>query len=37
MQPAQDWTAKNTITAMLRSEGWMVNAKRVERIWRREG
>ena len=25
------------ITAMLRSEGWMVNAKRVERIWRREG
>jgi transposase InsO family protein len=25
------------ITAMLRSEGWRVNAKRVERIWRREG
>ena len=25
------------ITAMLRSEGWAVNAKRVERIWRREG
>ena len=25
------------ITAMLRSEGWTVNAKRVERIWRREG
>jgi hypothetical protein len=24
-------------TAMLRSEGWTVNAKRVERIWRREG
>lgn len=24
------------ITAMLRSEGWTVNAKRVERIWRRE-
>ena len=23
------------ITAMLRSEGWTVNAKRVERIWRR--
>ena len=22
---------------MLRSEGWTVNAKRVERIWRREG
>jgi putative transposase len=25
------------ITAMLRSEGWIVNVKRVERIWRREG
>jgi transposase InsO family protein len=25
------------ITAMLRSKGWTVNAKRVERIWRREG
>jgi len=25
------------ITAMLRTEGWTVNAKRVERIWRREG
>ena len=25
------------ITATLRSEGWTVNAKRVERIWRREG
>ena len=25
------------ITAMLRSEGWHVNHKRVERIWRREG
>ena len=25
------------ITALLRNEGWMVNAKRVERIWRREG
>ena len=25
------------ITAMLRQEGWMVNHKRVERIWRREG
>lgn len=25
------------VTAMLRSEGWTVNAKRVERIWRREG
>jgi len=25
------------ITAMLRSVGWTVNAKRVERIWRREG
>jgi len=25
------------ITAMLRSEGWTVNAKRIERIWRREG
>lgn len=24
------------ITVMLRSEGWTVNAKRVERIWRRE-
>ena len=25
------------ITAMLRQEGWYVNHKRVERIWRREG
>lgn len=25
------------ITAILRFEGWTVNAKRVERIWRREG
>lgn len=25
------------ITAMLRCKGWTVNAKRVERIWRREG
>ncbi len=25
------------ITALLRCEGWRVNAKRVERIWRREG
>ena len=25
------------ITALLRSEGWLVNHKRVERIWRREG
>ncbi len=25
------------ITAMLRTEGWRVNHKRVERIWRREG
>jgi len=25
------------ITALLRSEGWQVNAKRVERLWRREG
>jgi len=25
------------ITAMLRQEGWWVNHKRVERIWRREG
>ena len=25
------------ITAMLRAEGWIVNHKRVERIWRREG
>ena len=25
------------ITALLRSEGWHVNHKRVERIWRREG
>lgn len=25
------------ITAMLRNEGWHVNHKRVERIWRREG
>ncbi len=25
------------ITAMLRAEGWQVNHKRVERIWRREG
>jgi len=25
------------ITAMLRQEGWQVNHKRVERIWREEG
>jgi hypothetical protein len=25
------------ITALLRDAGWAVNAKRVERIWRREG
>ncbi|MCB1641657.1 MAG: IS3 family transposase, partial [Xanthomonadales bacterium] len=25
------------ITALLRNEGWVVNVKRVERIWRREG
>lgn len=25
------------ITAMLRLEGWQINAKRVYRIWRREG
>lgn len=25
------------ITGMLRSAGWTVNMKRVERIWRREG
>ena len=25
------------ITALLRQAGWVVNAKRVERIWRREG
>ena len=25
------------ITAMLRERGWRVNAKRVARIWRREG
>lgn len=25
------------VTALLRQEGWTVNAKRVERIWRREG
>jgi len=25
------------ITALLRGEGWWVNHKRVERIWRREG
>ena len=25
------------ITALLRAEGWVVNRKRVERIWREEG
>jgi putative transposase len=25
------------ITALLRGDGWLVNHKRVERIWRREG
>jgi len=25
------------ITALLRTEGWVVNHKRVERIWREEG
>ena len=26
-----------TITGLLRNEGWVVNHKRVERLWRREG
>jgi transposase InsO family protein len=25
------------ITAMLRQEGWQVNHKKIERIWRKEG
>ena len=25
------------ITALLKAQGWQVNAKRVQRIWRREG
>jgi putative transposase len=25
------------VTALLRAEGWRVNAKRIERLWRREG
>lgn len=25
------------VTALLRMEGWLVNHKRVQRIWRREG
>jgi len=25
------------VTGLLRNEGWWVNHKRVERIWRREG
>ena len=25
------------VTGMLRAEGWVVNHKRVERIWREEG
>ena len=25
------------VTALLRDAGWLVNDKRVERIWRREG
>ena len=25
------------ITALLRQAGWRVNAKRIERLWRREG
>ena len=25
------------VTALLREAGWLVNARRVERIWRREG
>ena len=38
-----DWTRQyvrygyRRITALLRTEGWRVNHKRVERIWRREG
>ena len=28
---------KRRITALLKQEGWKVNHKRVERIWRREG
>ncbi|WP_246658537.1 IS3 family transposase, partial [Mesorhizobium sp. GR13] len=40
--PAHFWVEINSygyrrITALLRQEGWTVNAKRVERIWRREG
>ena len=30
-------TARGMITALLRGEGWLVNHKRVERLWRREG
>ena len=30
-------TATGGFTALLRAEGWRVNHKRVERIWRREG
>ena len=25
------------VTAMLREQGWQVNHKRIERLWRREG
>jgi len=25
------------VTALLRNQGWIVNHKRVERIWRKEG
>ena len=32
-----DWYGSPRITGMLRNEGWNVNHKRVERIWRQAG
>jgi transposase InsO family protein len=29
------WPWRSRITAMLRTSGWRVNAKRMQRIWRR--
>ena len=35
--PANGRYGYRRITALLRGAGWLVNKKRVERIWRREG
>src|SRR5512134_3818960 len=37
MNPFTTVTDNRRITALLHNEGWQVNHKRVERVWRREG